>query len=532
MQPRRARFALASSTLVPMLALLVAGCATVPGADYPRAESMALAQPAQTKLGRTTAARADAHPGVSGFKLLPRGADGYALRAQMADAAERTLDVQYYVIQNDDSGYLLMDALLRAAQRGVRVRLLIDDPQAQGQEAQIAALAAHRNIDVRLFNPFVYRGNVAAVRWMEVALTAQRLNRRMHNKLYVVDNAVALAGGRNVGDAYFESGKDLRFGDYDVFAIGPVVRQLSRSFDEYWNSPISVPVQALLGATPDPATVDAFEQDLATRRDAMRTTDLVKLAKSGQPFAALLAPNALVWAKAEVIYDSPDKADVENGNTPGVLLRRRLIEASQEVKKELVVVSPYFVPGTPGENMLKALRERGVRVRVLTNSLASTDEPIVHTGYQRYRVPLLEAGVELYEVKPLPGKPQPGGSGSKSPSAGPFALHAKVFVFDQTKIFIGSANFDRRSFRLNTEIGLLIDSPVLARQVVERFDFIAQPANSYVLALADGGNPLRRLTWRSVEDGQTTISETEPGDDRLRDLKVDLLSLLPLDELL
>jgi len=515
-----------------LLALVLGGCATVPGADYPRTPSVALAQPTQTSLGRTAASRAGAYPGLSGVKLLPRGVDGYALRAQMADAAERTLDLQYFVIQNDDSGYLLMDSLLRAAKRGVRVRLLVDDPQAQGQEAQIAALAAHPNVDVRLFNPFVYRGNLPALRWMEIAMSAQRLNHRMHNKLYVVDNAVALAGGRNVGDAYFESGKDMQFGDYDVFAMGPVVRQLSQSFDDYWNSPLSVPVQALLGAAPDAQAVEAFERDLAAHRMAMRANDLVRSARTGQPFARLMAPNGVVWAKVEAVYDSPDKADVENGNAPGVLLRRRLIEASKQVQKELVIVSPYFVPGTSGANMLKALREREVRVRVLTNSLASTDEPLVHAGYQHYRAPLLEAGIELYEVKPLPGKPQERGGELKNPSAGQFALHAKVFVFDRTKIFVGSANFDRRSFHLNTEVGLLIDSPALARQVVERFDIIAQPANSYVLALADGGNPLRRLTWRSEENGREVISDVEPGNDRMRDFTTDLLSLLPLDELL
>ena len=524
----RAYVALASLAFV----LGVSGCATVPGSDYPRTESVALAQPTQTSLGRTAAARSAAHPDVSGFKLLPRGLDGYALRAQMADRAERTLDLQYFVILNDDSGYLLMDSLLRAAQRGVRVRLLIDDPQAQGQEAQIAALAAHPNIDVRLYNPFLYRGNLPAIRWMEVAVSAKRLNYRMHNKLFVVDNAVALTGGRNVGDAYFESGKDVQFGDYDIFAMGPVVRKLSQSFDEYWNSPVSIPVQALLGATPPADTVASFDLDLASHRDAMRTSDLVRRAKTGQPLAQLMAPDGLVWAKAEVIYDSPGKADVESGEAQGVLLRRRLIEASKAVHKELVVVSPYFVPGTPGVNMLKGLRERDVRVRILTNSLASTDEPIVHSAYQHYRVPLLEAGCELYEVKPLQGKPQSGSGDGKSGSAGQFALHAKVFVFDRQRIFVGSANFDRRSFHLNTEIGLLIDSPELARQVVERFDAIAQPANSYVLALADGGNPLLRLKWRSVDDGREVVTEIEPGKDRVRDLQADLLSLLPLDDLL
>jgi len=527
----RAHAALAVAAAAVVVAL--SGCAT-PGADYPRTESTALAQPQQTALGRTAAARAAAHPGVSGFKLLASGADGFALRAQLADAAERTLDVQYFAFANDDSGYLLMDAILRAAKRGVRVRVLVDDPQAQAQEAQIAALSAHQNIEVRLYNPFAYRGRFPAFRWLELAVSAPRLNHRMHNKLYVIDNAVAVAGGRNVGDPYFETGKDMQFGDYDVFALGPVVRELSKSFDAYWNSHLSVPVEALYGTVPDATAVAQFERDLADHRKESRDDGdkLSQHAGTGQPLAGLLAVNGLVWAKAEVIYDSPDKANVENGEAPGLLLRKRLIAAAKETQRELVIVSPYFVPGTPGEAMLKSLRERGVRVRVLTNSLASTDEPIVHAGYQHYRAPLLAEGVELYEVKPLPGKPQEKGGALKNPSAGQFALHAKVFVFDRKKVFVGSANFDRRSFHLNTEIGLLIDSPELARQVVQRFDVITQPENSYMVTHADTSNPLHLLNWRYTEDGKSVVATVEPGHDRMRDLRVDLLSLLPLDDLL
>jgi len=526
---RRAHIALLAAVLY---AAMLGGCATVPGESYPRPPSVALVNPDATALGRKVQPQAAAHAGLSGFKLLPRGLDGFALRAQMADAAERSLDLQYFVIQNDDSGYLLMDSVLRAAKRGVRVRILLDDPQAQGQEAQIAALAAHPNIDVRLYNPFAYRGEVGALRWVELAFSAPRLNHRMHNKLYVVDNSIAVAGGRNVGDAYFDAGKDRQFGDYDVFALGPVVRQLSQSFDAYWNSPLAIPVAALWGTAPVDTDLAAFDQDLETHRDQMRGSDLLKRSASGEPLAGLVAARGVVWAKSEVIYDSPDKESVENGSVPGALIRRKLIEASRDTQRELVIVSPYFVPGAPGEAMLKSLRDRGVRVRVLTNSLASTDEPIVHSAYQRYRVPLLTDGVELYEVKPLQGKPQATGGSLKNISAGQFALHAKVFVFDRKRIFIGSANFDRRSFHLNTEVGLLIDSPELARQVVERFDAIAQPANSYVVTLSGDANPLQRLAWRSEEDGREQVSTLEPGNDRMRDLKVDLLSLLPLDELL
>jgi cardiolipin synthase C len=370
------------------------------------------------------------------------------------------------------------------------------------------------------------------VRWMELALSAPRLNHRMHNKLFIVDNSLAIAGGRNLGDPYFESGKDLQFGDYDVVALGPAVRALSHSFDAYWNSALAVTVEGLFGAAPAASALPDFERDLALHRTEMRGSDLERRSASGQPFKSLLAgTGSLVWANAEVIYDSPDKADVESGYAPGTLMRRKLIEASKDANSELIVVSPYFVPGEPGVRMLTSLRQRGVRVRVLTNSLASTDEPIVHSGYQRYRVPLLEEGVEISEVKPLPGKPQ-AGSELKNASGGQFALHAKVFVIDRKRIFIGSANFDRRSFHLNTEVGLLIDSPELARQVVERFDAIAQPANSYVLSLAAEPGALKRLTWRSEDDGRAVETTVEPGNDRVRELKVDLLSLLPLDELL
>jgi putative cardiolipin synthase len=518
--------------IVALAALLLTACASMPpGAGFPKTESSALAHPEETTIGRKVEPRAKAHPGLSAFRLFASGSDAFALRVQMADTAERTLDVQYFIFKDDDTGQLLMSAMLRAATRGVRVRLLMDDTQARGSDDRVALLAAHPNVEVRLYNPFYYRGTLPLLRYAEFALTMSRLNYRMHNKLYIVDNEAAIVGGRNVGDEYFDMGDDPQFGDYDVFALGPITRELSKSFDAYWNSSLSIPVSALFGSTPHAEELARMKDQLAGHDEAMRDSPEGRAIRTGSPLAGLLASEtAVTWARAEVLADSPDKANVEDGDTIGALFRRRLLEAAADVKSELVMVSPYFVPGPKGEKLLDELRARNVRVRVLTNSLLSTDVVPVHAGYRRYRLPLLEAGVELYEVKPLPGKPSPRGGALKSPSSGQFSLHAKAFVFDRKRLFIGSANFDQRSLHLNTEIGLMIDSPELARQVVARFDTIAQPANSFVLALKNAPDGSPRVVWQSVKDGKPIVYDTEPGNDRWRDFKVDLYAMLPIED--
>jgi putative cardiolipin synthase len=515
-----------------LLVALLAGCATMqPGANFPKVESTALVHPEETALGRKVDARAKAHGGLSAFTLFASGSDAFTLRLQMADSAQRTLDIQYFIFKDDDSGQLLMSAMLRAASRGVRVRLLVDDTEARGKDDRIGLLAAHPNIDVRLYNPFFYRGSIALLRYAEFGLTAGRLDYRMHNKLFVVDNALAVIGGRNVGDEYFDAGSELQFGDYDVFAMGPITRDLSKSFDEYWNSSLAVPVRALYGTLPTGPKLEQMETQLADHLAQMHDSDQLKALRTGNPLAKLLnGDSGVVWAKAQVVADSPDKSSVEDGDTIGALLRKTLLRAAKDVKDEILIVSPYFVPGTRVSDMLKSLRERNVRVRVLTNSLMSTDVPAVHAGYRRYRVPLLEEGVDLYEVKPLPGNPAPRDGQLKTPSSGQFSLHAKAFVFDRKRIFVGSANLDRRSLHLNTEIGLMIDSPELSRQVVARFEAIAQPANSFVLALekSAGGSP--KLVWNSVKDGQQIVYDSEPGDDRWRELLVDLYGTLPIED--
>jgi putative cardiolipin synthase len=522
-------------SIIALLLLFLAGCATVPGSYYSKEESTALANPETTRLGQQAAAQARAHSGLAGFRLVPQGVDGFLLRAELAGAAERTLDLQYFIIKNDDTGKMLMDGVLRAAERGVRVRLLLDDSDDVARDRQIMALGAHKNVEIRVFNPFLTRGILDFMRYAEFVVASSRLNYRMHNKLFVADNAVAILGGRNIGDEYFQASKDTEFGDFDVLTLGPLVSQVSKSFDIYWNSDLAIPIDALTILKSSATALDQYRAALAESLAKMDGSPYVKRLAAGDPLTPILTgSSALVWAKGEVLYDSPEKSKVQSGEQPGRLLRQRLGEAIKEVKTELLVVSPYLVPGDGGMKMLENLRNRKVNVRILTNSLASTDMPIVHSGYQKYREPMLKDGIVLYEVRPVLGSPEAKGGGSlRNPSGGQFALHAKVFVLDRRWVFVGSMNFDRRSLRLNTELGVLIDSPELARQVIARFNAIAQPANAYVPTLTPpDASGKQTLVWRTEEGGKLVELTSEPMGDLMKGVKTNLLTLLPLDDLL
>jgi putative cardiolipin synthase len=442
--------------------LFVAACTTLPpGADYPKSVSSAIIQPETTRLGRELAPVKAQHPGTSGFKLLPVGIDSFLLRMQMAKRAERTLDVQYFLIQSDNTGQLFIEALLAAADRGVRLRVLMDDAGSFGRDAQVRKLAGYANVQLRMFNPFAYRGDVAMLHFAEYLGDAARLNYRMHNKLFIVDNEIGIVGGRNVGDEYFQGGAEVEFGDYDIIAAGPIVDQLSSTFDTFWNSPMAIPIQALAEGSPSAQELDEYRGALAAHHAQLieaKTPYMAALPGSQALDGLIGGQTSLVWAKAEVVFDSPEKSRVESGEQGGRLLRNRLGEVAKAVRTELIVVSPYLIPGPAGMKFIAGLRERGVSVRILTNSLASSDVPLVHSGYQAFRVPLLESGVELYEVRPLPGRQSVRGGRFKSPSSSLYALHAKAFVFDRERVFVGSMNLDSRSLRINTEIGLIIES--------------------------------------------------------------------------
>ncbi|MDB5927817.1 MAG: phospholipase D/Transphosphatidylase [Betaproteobacteria bacterium] len=517
-----------------LVVAFVSGCATLPpGSDFPKTPSWALATSTETRLGRQFESAAREHGGKSGYRLLSAGIDGLTARAQMIDAAALTLDVQYYIFRNDKTGRLVADALLRAADRGVRVRVLVDEGERVAGDEQIELLDAHPKIEVRLFNPFAYRGHAKTVRSLEFMLNARRLDYRMHNKLLVVDNAAAIIGGRNIGDEYFQVDPESQFGDDDVFAGGPIARQLSATFDEYWNSALAIPVRALGNGRPSQAQLDTYRKELAEHRQALtadRTDYLGHIAK-GEPFAGMVSGKLpLAWASAQLVYDSPEKRRVDKGERPGNLIYPPVIDTTQAVQSELLIVTPFFVPGPSGMELFKALRERNVRVRVLTNSLEATPELMAHSGYMHYRRPLLEEGIELYEVRAQLGTASGSGESPGMVAYGRYALHAKLFVFDGTKVLIGSINFDLRSKHRNTEIGLIIDSPALAQQTSKRFAALVQPANSYELVLTrDQAMGPARLVWRTKDNGQMVEYDREPAGGEWRRAKVQLLTLLPLD---
>ncbi|XXG30119.1 MAG: phospholipase D family protein [Ferrovum myxofaciens] len=521
------------SFVVMMILAVLSGCASLPpGSNFAKTKSSALANPEETRLGRQFENAGREHGDNSGFRIIPAGANGFLIRMQMINAAERTLDLQYYIFRDDDTGQLLTSAVLRAADRGVRVRVLLDDGDTVAGDEQITKLAAHPSIEVRIFNPFAYRGHSELLRATEFTFNASRLDYRMHNKLFVVDNAIALIGGRNIGDQYFQIDPDSQFADDDVFVAGPITKKLSSSFDEFWNSDLSIPAEALSGEKSSHAALRERRVELKQQNREIKATgvDYLKRVASGEPFDGITSGRLpLIWAHAQLIYDSPDKKKVEDGEMVGKLMHHAVANAALEVKSELLMVTPFLIPGKEGMQLIEDLRKRNVRVRILTNSLDSSMILPAQAGYMHYRIPLLEEGVKLYEIRSLLGNTRGSGETKAISRYGNYSLHAKLFVFDRQKLFIGSMNFDQRSMHLNTEIGLIIDSPVLAQQIATRFDAMVQPANAYQLALRpnDVG---QSLVWRTRKNGKTVEYTTEPARSDWQRIKANILSLLPMDD--
>jgi putative cardiolipin synthase len=502
---------------------LVAGCATVqPGRDYPRTVSTALAHPEETTFGARFHSLASAHSGASAFHILTAGVDGLLTRIQMIDAAQKTLDLQYFIFRGDMTGHLILDALNRAAARGVTIRLLVDDGDTTQGDEQVLSLRSQPGIQVRVFNPFRYRGHNRLLRALEFVGNSGRLDYRMHNKLLVLDNTLALIGGRNIGNEYFQIDPQFQVADDDVFVAGPVVHTLSDTFDEYWNSEFAVPAEAL-----------AHADSQRARRHAARArvdgVDYSARIASGEPFASLLDGKlALIWANAQVLCDSPDKKRTDEGD-PGQIMVQGVLAATRQVQTEFLMINPYIIPTTGESAMLAELRQRNVKIGVVTNSLQSTRDVLAYAGYIHSRRELLQEGVQLYEVRAQLGSTRGSGQTARISRYGTYGLHGKLMVFDRQRVFIGSMNFDERSRHLNTEIGLIIDSPTLAEATVSRFNGMAQLQNAYEPSLEDArsGHP-GHLQWTTQENGAPVVYHHEPAPNPWRRFLVNLLSWLPI----
>ncbi len=558
--------------LAGIAALLAAGCSGLPQ-EVDRPVSHALTAPSGTTLGRLVQER---HKSAgarfpSGFQLLSGPQAAYSSRLALVEAAEKTLDLQYYAIHADASTERLLTGVVAAARRGVRVRVLLDDFHSTGRDAQVMRLAFEPNIEMRMFNPVPGARGSGLGRMLRMLADFKRMQQRMHNKLFIADNAMGVSGGRNLGDAYFGNAESGNFVDMDVLAAGPVVQELSRSFDSYWNNQRAYPVQSLITRKELDALRSSFDaSDAATPATPNPTTE-----PQGQPQGSDaqrayiwdqepmdLAQAGLVWAPAAVLVDQPAKipSDESNGAVPlperapsgasplSITARKTpgapaaapvagdaatdtvvdgLLQLMGYARKELLIISPYFVPGPDMLQAFAAARARGVRVRVLTNSLASNDAPIAHVGYARHRPELLAMGVELFEMRSELAGLRGAFSSSGSTGGSRAMLHSKLLVMDERLLAVGSMNLDQRSQRQNTEIALLIRSKELSGLVTERIQQ-ALGAVAWEVTLTED----RQLRWHAPQGSDLPDSHTEPDTSLPLRLMLRLLGPLAPDSLL
>ena len=516
----KVRVRLALLTLLPLLA----HCAGAPHLEGVE-PSQAIPAADTSRVDHAVIAELGDHPDESGVRLLEDNALAFAYRAATAEAAGRSLDVQYYIWKDDLTGRLLASELMRAAERGVRVRLLIDDADGRAKHDIFRIADQHPLIEVRIFNPFYNRyGSIAKIG--EFLLRGSRLNRRMHNKAWIVDNRMAILGGRNIGDEYFGASPHSNFADLDVIVTGPIVADVSREFDEYWNSENAVPVSRFDSREPKPGELDnliRLARDypstagdapyFAALRDERKRAELIRQ-----------APAALKVRDIRLLVDAPTKIGEPKQKAEPSRVLSGLDSTIDQASHETLIISPYFVPGEEGALSLVRDVERGMRVAVLTNSLAATDVAAVHTGYARYRRDLLRGGVELYEMKRKVGDPDARRQVSVLGSSGA-TLHTKAMVIDQRWAFIGSMNIDPRSANLNTEMGVLVDSPELAQQLRRQFELTTSPDLSYHVVLEEHEG----LVWYDRVKGKARRTENEPDASILERMGVTLLRLVPIE---
>ena len=511
-----------------MLNFLLSGCSLPPPQGRSASQALNATETTSTPLGQGVQVlrqQAGATPNLTGFYPIRDAHEAFAARALLARGAQRSLDVQYYIWRGDTTGNLLAHELVLAADRGVRVRLLLDDGGTGGLDDTLLALDSHPLIEVRLFNPFV-------LRWpkpLGYATDFFRLNRRMHNKSFTADSQASIVGGRNVGNEYFGATDGVLFTDLDLLTVGAVVQDVSSDFDRYWASLSAYPVAHIITRPATLSLDDLRAQGTALLESAQARDYREAIAQTPFIQRLLQAQLPLEWVTARLVSDDPAKA---LGKVRGrALIGAQIAHALGNPEHALDVVSPYFIPTDEGVAAFAALRNQGVRVRVLTNSVQATDVVVVHAGYAKYRKPLLGHGVELFELRQLaPTEGQDGSRQHAAPSplsSSGSSLHAKTMAVDGKRVFVGSFNFDPRSAALNTEMGIVVDSPVLAAQVQHAFA-TQIPALAYRVETDAQGH----LRWHSGVGDPPPVYTTEPDLGLVRRLLVWLVGILPVEWLL
>lgn len=502
---------LSRGLLVTILGTLGA-CASLPE-DYTRTESSAIEDYYSTSIGSRWKTLEEENPGKSGFLLMPSGRDAFNIRVSMTDLAEKSIDVQVYIWERDKTGRIFADRLIRAADRGVRVRLLVDDMGLGASDDVVAAMNAHPNIEIRLFNPFANRGN----KMLDFVVDLGRVNHRMHNKLVIADNSLALVGGRNVGDHYFGVKDETNFRDLDIAALGPIVRDISGVFDHFWESNWSVPMEVLVDR---PYTMD----DLQTARTRL----LSNLSQDNYPYSieqemlvlqerVETLRSRVIWAPGIIVWDDPETLE-ETGQTSEMIAAFR--NRMSKIENSFTIESAYFVIGERGLINLNNLIDRGVEVRILTNSLVSNDVLAAHAGHANYRRQIVRAGGKLYEFRA-----DSAGVREDWDDVSRAALHTKALVFDDKAIFVGSFNLDPRSSNINTEAGIYVESEEMAAQLKAFMDEGVQPKNAYRLTLDPAGN----LEWVTLEDGVELRYDRDPLSTFGQRFMSGLYGILPLE---
>ena len=501
------------------LVVLAQGCASLGPVE--KTASSFIPLQVQTVLGDAATLSVPA-TGQSGFRALPVSSFSMDARLTLVRAAQRSLDLQYYLLQDDATGWTLMRAVRDAATRGVRVRVLVDDLYTTSSAKMLRDLAAYDNVEVRLFNPFPSGRALGLTRWAFSLFDFARVNHRMHNKMLVADGAFAVAGGRNIADEYFFRSDQANFIDFDLLLAGQAVEDMGKIFDSYWNSPRVYPIQALEGSPADSAALrEDFDRRAAIQPVAFETP--APTARDVLGYAPLSSelmhpPLRLLQGEVRVFADDPEKvAGRSDDGRDATTVTAKVLSEFAGATSELMLASPYFVPGQTGMKALAAARSRHVSTTVITNSLASNDEPFASAAYARYRKPMLREGVDIYEISSRPPELAKR-FGARVASVG--RSHAKIAVIDRRTTFVGSMNMDFRSSRTNTELGMLIESAELARQVGGLLQELA--ATDAFRVRLDAQTD--RLTWTITQDGAETVVEDEPDVGLVTRLKILLFS--------